>query len=290
MHRDEDEDKLLRSVALQNARAVLRAREASERALISSNEALERKTAELAEARDELEKRVKERTQELEDANENLGKLSASLLRAQDDEQRRIARELHDSVGQLLVGISMNISFVQSEAHKLSPSVAKCVSDNAQLLEQVTREIRTLSHLLHPPLLDEAGLASAIRWYIEGFADRSKIDVKLDIPSDFGRLPNDAEIAIFRVIQECLTNIHRHSDSRTATILIKRDGEYLTAEVSDTGQGDPYGKAASADDLRTYRSWTRGYARAGQTTRRHAGYSIQRNRHVGENSFQCWHA
>ena len=193
----------------------------------------------LEEARDHLEKRVQERTHELQDANEDLGKLSASLLRVQDDEQRRIARELHDSVGQLLVAISMNISAVQAESHNLSHSAAKCVEDNAQLLEQVTREIRTLSHLLHPPLLDEAGLASAIRWYIEGFADRSKIDVRLDIPPDFGRLSEDSEIAIFRVVQECLTNIHRHSGSSTATIGIKRDGQYLTVEVRDTGHGIP---------------------------------------------------
>ena len=94
----------------------------------------------------------------------------------------------------------------------------RAVSDNAMLVEQVSREIRTISHLLHPPLLDVAGLASALRWYVDGFSERSKIKVDLEIPADFGRLPEDMEIAIFRIVQECLTNIHRHSGSDTAAI------------------------------------------------------------------------
>jgi PAS domain S-box-containing protein len=193
----------------------------------------------LSEARDHLEKRVQERTAELKTANENLRILSGSLLHARDDEQRRIARELHDSVGQLLAGIGMNISVVQGEAHKLSPAAAKCVFENAKLLEETIREIRTLSHLLHPPMLDEAGLALALRWYAEGFAERSKIKVDLAISSDFGRLPTDTEIAVFRIIQECLINIHRHSGSETAGIDIRRDGEKLVVRVRDSGKGIP---------------------------------------------------
>ncbi|HEY6769904.1 MAG TPA: PAS domain S-box protein [Candidatus Sulfotelmatobacter sp.] len=201
--------------------------------------ALRRSNQELSEARDELEKRVQERTSELYTANENLRGLSASLLQMRDEEQRRLARELHDSVGQLIAAISMNISVVQGEADKLSPAVAKCVTDNAGLLEEVSREIRTISHLLHPPLLDEAGLASALRWYIEGFADRSKIRVELNIPDDFGRLPSDTEIAIFRIIQECLTNIHRHSESDTAAISIQQEASRLLVQVQDNGKGIP---------------------------------------------------
>jgi signal transduction histidine kinase len=136
----------------------------------------------LSEARDHLDKRVQERTAELNTANDALRKLSASLLRAQDIEQRRLARELHDSVGQLLAGIGMNISMVQTEAHKLSPAAARCVSQNSELLEQIIKEIRTMSHLLHPPMLDEARLALALQWYIEGFAERSKIEVKSGHP------------------------------------------------------------------------------------------------------------
>jgi PAS domain S-box-containing protein len=199
--------------------------------------ALRESNQSLREARDHLERRVEERNSELNAANESLRGLSVSLLQMRDEEQRRLARELHDSVGQLVAAIGMNISVVSREAHNLSPAAAKCVADNAELLAEVSREIRTISHLLHPPLLDEAGLESALRWYVEGFAERSKINVELDIPADFGRLPHDAEIAIFRVIQECLTNIHRHSGSDTAAISISRAGSRLVVEVQDSGKG-----------------------------------------------------
>lgn len=196
----------------------------------------------LSEARDHLEKRVEERTAELKTANESLRDLSARLLRMRDDEQRRLARELHDSVGQLVAAISMNVSIVSMEAHKLSPAAARSVSENGRLLQDVSREIRTLSHLLHPPLLDEAGLVSALRWYVEGFADRSQIKVDLDIPRDFGRLHTDKEIAIFRIIQECLTNIHRHSESSTAHISIHQSDGKLLVQVRDGGKGIPKDK------------------------------------------------
>lgn len=126
---------------------------------------------------------------------------------------------------------------VQKEAHKLSPATAKCVSDYAGLIQEVSSEIRTISHLLHPPLLDDMGLASALQWYVEGFAERSKVRVDLEIPADFGRLPNDMEIAIFRIIQECLTNIHRHSGSSTAGIRIHREADHLIVQVQDRGKG-----------------------------------------------------
>jgi len=193
----------------------------------------------LSEARDELEQRVRERTEELHIATESLRELSARLLRMRDEEQRRLARELHDSVGQLLAAIGMNIAAISAEAHRLSPATAKCVAENANLVDEVSREIRTISHLLHPPLLDEAGLASALRWYTEGFAKRSRIDVGLEIPSGVFRLPHDTEIALFRVVQECLTNIHRHSGSAVATIRINFCGERVVLEVEDQGKGIP---------------------------------------------------
>jgi PAS domain S-box-containing protein len=193
----------------------------------------------LSEARDNLEKRVEERTAELRTANASLRDLSSHLLRTRDDERRRLARELHDSVGQLLAAIGMNIAVISAEADKLTPDAAKAVSENARLVQDVSREIRTISHLLHPPLLDEAGLASALRWYVEGFAERSKIKVDLEIPPDFRRLPNDKEIAIFRVIQECLTNIHRHSESPTAAISMHQHEDRMLVRVQDSGKGIP---------------------------------------------------
>jgi PAS domain S-box-containing protein len=193
----------------------------------------------LSKARDELEKRVLERTAELHTATDSLRDLSVRLLRMRDDEQRRLARELHDSVGQLLAAISMNMAVVSGESQKLSPLAAKSLTENAALVDEVSREIRTISHLLHPPLLDEAGLASALRWYVEGFAKRSRIQVELVIPPELKRLPNDMEIAMFRVVQECLTNIHRHSGSATADIRIAAPEKYLVLEVQDTGRGIP---------------------------------------------------
>jgi PAS domain S-box-containing protein len=164
---------------------------------------------------------------------------SSRLQHIQDEERKRIARELHDSVGQLLAAIGMNINIVQAQSHKLDSKAAGAVSDNARLVEQVSAEIRTISHLLHPPLLDLAGLASALRWYVDGFSERSNIKVDLEIPADLGRLPSDMEIAIFRIVQECLTNIHRHSGSATATIRLHQEGERLIVQVEDRGKGIP---------------------------------------------------
>jgi PAS domain S-box-containing protein len=162
---------------------------------------------------------------------------AARLPHMQDEERKRLARELHDSVGQTLAALSMNIAIIQAQSHKLDSLGARAVSDNAGLVEQVSREIRTISHLLHPPLLDIAGLASALRWYADGFSERSHIKLDLEIPNDFGRLPDELEIAIFRIVQECLTNIHRHSGSTTATIRLHRDANLLTVQVQDSGKG-----------------------------------------------------
>jgi len=191
----------------------------------------------LSEARDHLEKRVDERTAELKVANESLRNLSAELLKVQDEERRRLARELHDSVGQILAALSMNLVTVQSQSHKLDPIGATAVLENAQLVQQASNEIRTLSYLLHPPLLEVAGLISALRWYVDGFSERSKIRVDLELPSDFGRLPDETELAVFRIVQECLTNLHRHSGSSTATIRLRREPDRLEVEVEDYGRG-----------------------------------------------------
>jgi len=200
--------------------------------------------AKLQSAHDNLEQRVLERTTELQRKNDELVKqeaivreLSARLLQLQDEERRHLARELHDSVGQLLAAISMNISRLSEEKEKLSEAAQASVEENSNLVQQVSKEIRTMSHLLHPPLLDEAGLESAIRWYIDGFAERSKVHVDLDMPANFERLSSDQEIALFRVVQECLTNIHRHSESPTAAIRITREDGEVHLEVRDEGKG-----------------------------------------------------
>jgi PAS domain S-box-containing protein len=189
--------------------------------------------------RDQLEQRVQARTYELERSNTSLRELSGRLLQMQDEERRRIARELHDSIGQLLAALSMNIATVALEKHKLTPVAQSCIDENEDLVMRVSDEIRTLSYLLHPPLLDEIGLESALKDYVDGFAARSKIAVRLDMSADFGRLSKEAEIALFRVVQECLTNIHRHSGSATAAIRISRENGVVSLEVKDDGKGIP---------------------------------------------------
>ncbi len=204
-------------------------------------EARRRRVERLQQGQMELEDRVRERTAELDAANKSLRELSSRLLQIQDDERRRIARELHDSVGQLLVGLGLNISTVRSEITRLTRA-ASVLTDSEALVQEISKEVRTISHLLHPPLLDEVGLASAIRWYIDGFSQRSNIRVKLDFPEDFGRLSREAETALFRVVQECLTNIHRHSASPVASIRFRRRNGEVRVEIQDQGKGVPQEK------------------------------------------------
>ena len=191
----------------------------------------------LQEARDGLETRVRERTAELQQAQETLRHLSGRLLTLQDEERRNIARELHDSTGQMLAALSLNLTMVQMERDKLTPSAAKVVDDCISMVTEMSRELRTLSHLLHPPLLDEAGLESALRWYVQGFSERSGIQAGLEFSEDFGRQPAEIETAVFRIVQESLTNVHRHSGSATARVRVTRDEDRVRVEVGDQGKG-----------------------------------------------------
>jgi PAS domain S-box-containing protein len=185
-----------------------------------------------------LENRVSERTRELENASDKLRELSARLLQIQDEERRRIARELHDGVGQLLVALKMNLSSLARERTNLSPGARQSLDENITLIEQASQEIRTMSHLLHPPLLDEVGLESALRWYTEGFAERSKIIVDLEMAPGFSEgLSRELSLALFRIVQECLTNVHRHSESPNANVTLERSWHEITLVVKDNGNG-----------------------------------------------------
>jgi PAS domain S-box-containing protein len=163
--------------------------------------------------------------------------IAARLLQVQDTERRRIARELHDGVGQLLAAIGMNVAQNLEEQTKLSPATAKRVHENLDLIAQASAEIRTVSYLLHPPMLEELGLRFALKSYVDGFAERSKITVDLQIASDLGRLPQDYELSLFRIVQECLTNVHRHAHSPSALVRLSRTPQEITLEIKDNGTG-----------------------------------------------------
>jgi PAS domain S-box-containing protein len=193
---------------------------------------------------DALDTQVEFRTQELRRRNaeivqqsNQLRALSGRLMLAQDEERRRIARELHDSAGQKLVVLGMSLAGIEKDAKHDPSRLSKCIKDAQDLIKDLTQEIRTTSYLLHPPMLDEGGLSVALRWYINGLEERSGLNVELNIPEDLGRFAPEVELAIFRQVQECLTNIHRHSGSKSALIRIVREPDKIFAQVQDHGKG-----------------------------------------------------
>ncbi len=207
----------------------------------------------LERAFSDMERRVRERTDELTRANSSLqteiadrkGKeellrqLSGHLMTAQDQERRRIARELHDNSGQTLAAIAVNLSRIENLVPDAPLKVRNLVADTAAMAEQTSREIRTISYLLHPPLLEEAGLLSAIGWLANGFTQRSGIRTEVDAPAEFERLPSDIEVTLFRIVQETLTNVARHSGSKTAFIKLTRQPGEIVLQVRDEGTGIP---------------------------------------------------
>ena len=221
----------------QNA-ASERERISMEQKLRAANEQLDLKiqerTSELTRSNQLLQSEIQRRVQ----TEDMLRKLSARILTLQDEERRRLGRELHDSAGQLLAALHINLGVIAQRTQS-DPSLSARVADSAALADQVISEIRTLSYLLHPPMLDETGLASAVEWYARGFSDRSKIAVNLDVDPNLPRFPMEVEMAIFRIVQESLVNIHRHSGSRTAFISLHADVEGASLTIRDEGCGIP---------------------------------------------------
>jgi signal transduction histidine kinase len=176
-----------------------------------------------------------ERRTQLEKANEELQRISVQVMSAQDEDRRRIARELHDGIGQYLMAIKManevTLEKFQGDARM------DALAGSLKLIDQCTAEVRTMSHLLHPPLLEEVGLASAIPWYTDGFAERSGIKVDLQMPANMARLPQAVELVLFRVLQESLTNIHRHAGSTRARIRLHVAADRAALSVEDDGKG-----------------------------------------------------
>ena len=201
----------------------------------------------------EMERRVQARTEEITKTNaalqseiadrrekeEMLRQLSGHLMQAQDQERRRIARELHDNSGQTLAAIAVNLSRIENLVPDAPAKVRNLVADTAAMAEQTSREIRTVSYLMHPPLLDEAGLLAAINWLANGFSQRSGIRCEVDAPSQFDRLPADIEVTVFRIVQETLTNVARHSGSKTAFVKLTRQPGEVVLTVRDEGKGIP---------------------------------------------------
>lgn len=193
---------------------------------------------------DALDTQVRFRTQELERRNSELRELSGRLMESQDVERRHIGRELHDSAGQTLAALAMNLARLAQDAKNNPAELAKDIEDAESLVQHLNKEIRTTSYLLHPPLLDESGLSSALNWYVQGLKERSGLAVDLRIPEKFERFPADVELVIFRIVQESLTNVHRHSGSKSASIRIAREANKVIVEVEDQGRGVPREKLA----------------------------------------------
>jgi PAS domain S-box-containing protein len=213
-----------------------------------AEDALRRSEERLRTLSERLDSEVRIRTRELEQRNaevlagtQRLRDLTRRMMQMQDDERRRIARELHDSAGQLLAALDMKL--VQL-AQAVRPELTRDATEAEQLVQQLSQEIRTTSYLLHPPLLDEIGLPAALSWYVRGLVERSHLDIRLSISDDLGRLAPDLELVIFRLVQECLTNVHRHSGSKSAMINIKQQAESVCLEVQDQGKGIAPGKLA----------------------------------------------
>ena len=230
-----------------------------------------------------LDAEVRVRTSEVVQQAELLRDLSSHLLQAQDEERRHIARELHDSAGQILTALAISLSQAAQQFPPEAPVAGKQIEESQHLVQQLSQEIRTMSYLLHPPLLDETGLSEALRWYIQGLSERSGLEIALEVADDFERLSREMELVMFRLVQESLTNIHRHSGSKSAVIRVTRDSNTVSLEVLDKGKG------ISAQRLAEIQSQGSGVGIRGMRERaRHFGghMMIESNKNGTKISFQ----
>jgi PAS domain S-box-containing protein len=186
------------------------------------------------------QKAIEESREKLETSEKSLHELSMHLLRLQDEERKRIGQEMHDSLGQYLSVLKMKLdSMTDEERHADADAITQELETCAALADDCVKEVRTISYLLYPPMLDELGLKSAAPWYLDGFSRRSGIQTSFEISQDFERLPRDVELILFRILQESLTNVHRHSGSRTANVRLRREANGAILEVTDCGKGLP---------------------------------------------------
>jgi len=201
----------------------------------------------------QAEQALRDSKEKLQESEKSLRELSLHLLRTQDEERRRIGRDLHDSLGQYLTALKIRLdAFRSAAARKQAPDVAE-LSECSDLANDAIKEVRTISYLMYPPMLDEMGLKSAIPWYLEGFTQRSGIKTAFEAPPEFPRLAPEVELAFFRVLQESLTNVHRHSGSPTARVRLIATDKSVVLEIGDQGKGAP---------LRSFNSATSGSQRA----------------------------
>jgi len=173
----------------------------------------------------------------LKRTEQQLRVVSGHLLNLRDEERRKLGRDLHDSAGQLLSMAKLNHSLAVEHLGRVNSRGAAYLEESSKLIDQALSEVRTISYLLHPPLLEELGLAGVLPWYVSGFSERSRIKVSLDVPKEMGRLPRELELGLFRILQECLTNVHRHSNSSTASISLSFGNKQVRLKVEDQGKG-----------------------------------------------------
>jgi signal transduction histidine kinase len=224
-------------------------REANERLIVAAVQAQnlsDEAHLEAAQARAELDdlmsrlrganEQLATMAEEASEREEKYRRLSGRLLTLQDEERRRLALDLHDSTGQCLAALTINLDVVGRATKALDARSRRALAESRSLADQCARGVRTFAYLLHPPLLDEMGLLSAVRWYAEGFANRSGIHVAMDL-GEIGRLPGPVETAIFRVVQEALTNVHRHASTTTASIRLTATADAVALDIHDEGHG-----------------------------------------------------